>query len=126
MESITHVSDIMSEIAAASKEQTAGIEGVNGAIVQMDHVTQQNAALVEEAAAAATSMQEQAAALAKVVSVFKLGTAEPVRAQAPRRAVAAPAPRAAAQKALPKAETPQATRKQPRPVAESADEWEEF
>ena len=127
VESITHVSDIMSEIASASKEQTAGIEGVNGAIVQMDHVTQQNAALVEEAAAAATSMQEQAAALAKVVSVFKLGTAEPVRAEAPRQVNAPAAPPTAALKALPrKPAATQPARKQPRPVAASGDEWEEF
>jgi methyl-accepting chemotaxis protein len=70
--SITRVTDIMSEITSASVEQSAGIEQVNTAIVQMDQVTQQNAALVEEAAAAAESMQEQAARLSEVVSVFKL------------------------------------------------------
>jgi methyl-accepting chemotaxis protein len=70
--SIAGVANIMSEIAAASAEQTAGIEQVNTAITQMDEVTQQNAALVEEAAAAAGAMQEQAAALAEVVSIFKL------------------------------------------------------
>jgi methyl-accepting chemotaxis protein len=72
VESIRRVTDIMSEIAAASHEQTAGIEQVNHAIVDMDGVTQQNAALVEEAAAAAKSMQDQAAALAGIVSVFRL------------------------------------------------------
>jgi methyl-accepting chemotaxis protein len=69
---ISRVTDIMSEITAASVEQSAGIEQVNTAIVQMDQVTQQNAALVEEAAAAAESMQVQAAQLSEVVSVFKL------------------------------------------------------
>jgi methyl-accepting chemotaxis protein len=59
--------------AAASNEQTAGIEQVNQAITQMDEVTQQNAALVEEAAAAAESMREQANGLYVAVSVFKLG-----------------------------------------------------
>ena len=58
--SIARVTDIMGEIAAASHEQTQGIEQVNQAITQMDQVTQQNAALVEEAAAAAQSMQQQA------------------------------------------------------------------
>ncbi len=69
---VKQVTDIMSEIAAASNEQSAGIEQVNQAITQMDNVTQQNAALVEEAAAAAESMQEQAASLSEAVSIFKL------------------------------------------------------
>ncbi|WP_246590838.1 methyl-accepting chemotaxis protein [Georgfuchsia toluolica] len=71
--SVKRVTDIMGEIAAASQEQGHGIEEVNQAIVQMDRVTQQNAALVEEAAAAAESMQEQAQSLAQAVAVFKLG-----------------------------------------------------
>jgi methyl-accepting chemotaxis protein len=62
----------MSEITAASVEQSAGIAQVSQTIVEMDHTTQQNAALVEEAAAAAAAMQEQAARLARAVSVFKL------------------------------------------------------
>jgi methyl-accepting chemotaxis protein len=70
--SIHRVTDIMTEITAASQEQSAGIEQVNQAITQMDRVTQQNAALVEEAAAAADSMQQQAEDLAQMVSVFKL------------------------------------------------------
>ncbi|MGX4642441.1 methyl-accepting chemotaxis protein [Massilia sp. SYSU DXS3249] len=69
---ITRVTDIMSEIASASVEQTLGIEQVNSAITQMDAVTQQNAALVEEAAAAASSLEDQAASLAQLVSTFKL------------------------------------------------------
>ncbi len=70
--SIGQVTVIMNEIAGASEEQRAGIEQVNGAIVEMDRVTQQNAALVEEAAAAAVAMQEQAAALSQVVGTFRL------------------------------------------------------
>ena len=73
VQGITRVTDIMSEIASASAEQTVGIEQVNEAITQMDGVTQQNAALVEEAAAAAGSLQEQAATLAQLVSVFNVG-----------------------------------------------------
>jgi len=69
---VKQVADIMSEIAAASAEQSSGIEQVNIAITQMDEVTQQNAALVEEAAAASASMQDQAANLATTVAVFKL------------------------------------------------------
>jgi len=73
--SIKRVTDIMSEITEASREQSAGIDQINTAIISMDNVTQQNAALVEEAAAAAGSMQDQAANLLQVVSVFKLNNA---------------------------------------------------
>jgi methyl-accepting chemotaxis protein len=70
--SVQRVSDIISEITAASAEQSSGIDEVYKAVGQMDQVTQQNAALVEEAAAAAESMQNQASNLADVVSVFKV------------------------------------------------------
>ena len=70
--SIQLVTEIMSGIAEASQEQSAGIEQVNQAVGQMDEVTQQNAALVEEAAAASESMQVQAAKLSQLVSGFKL------------------------------------------------------
>ena len=70
--SIQRVTSIMGEISNASVEQTHGIEQINVAISQMDHVTQQNAALVEQAAAAAGAMQDQAARLAEAVSIFKL------------------------------------------------------
>ena len=70
--SIQRVTDIMSEIAAASTEQTAGIEQVNRAVAQMDEVTQHNAAMVEEAAAAAESLEEQAQHLAVAVATFKV------------------------------------------------------
>jgi methyl-accepting chemotaxis protein len=65
----------MAEISTASAEQTHGIEQINAAITQMDQVTQQNAALVEQAAAAAGAMQDQAAQLAEAVSIFKLNDA---------------------------------------------------
>ncbi|WP_420104963.1 methyl-accepting chemotaxis protein [Herbaspirillum huttiense] len=71
--SVRSVTQIMSEISAASGEQEAGIEQVNQAIAQMDTVTQQNAALVEEAAAATEALKEQARRLAESVSVFRLG-----------------------------------------------------
>jgi len=72
LESVRRVSDVVTEITAASEEQSVGIEEVNRAVIQMDQVTQQNAALVEEAAAAAAALQEQSANLAAVVSVFRL------------------------------------------------------
>jgi len=80
VQAVKRVTDIMSEISAASMEQSSGIEQVNQAITQMDGVTQQNAALVEEATAAAMVMQEQAANLQSAMSVFKLnGGAEVAR-----------------------------------------------
>jgi methyl-accepting chemotaxis protein len=73
MHAVRRVTDIMGEIAAASDEQTRGIEQVNQAITQMDEVTQQNAALVEEAAAAAQSLENQGNQLRETVGVFQLG-----------------------------------------------------
>ncbi|WP_282445601.1 methyl-accepting chemotaxis protein [Massilia antarctica] len=93
--SISRVTGIMSGIASASVEQTAGIEQVNTAITQMDEVTQQNAALVEQAAAAAGSMQEQAAHLAQVVGIFKLGNEQGARMAVPARAGMSAGPAAA-------------------------------
>jgi methyl-accepting chemotaxis protein len=72
---VAQVASIMDEITRANREQSAGIDEVNRAVVQMDMVTQQNAALVEQAAAAAESLQDQAAGLARTVSVFKLRSA---------------------------------------------------
>ncbi|WP_284503296.1 methyl-accepting chemotaxis protein [Caballeronia sp. AZ10_KS36] len=77
---IKRVTDIMGEIASASNEQSRGIEQVNQAISQMDEVTQQNAALVEEAAAAAGSMEDQAKHLTAAVAVFR--TAQSLNAPA--------------------------------------------
>jgi methyl-accepting chemotaxis protein len=76
VDSVHRVSTIITEITTASKEQSAGIDEVYKAIGEMDQVTQQNAALVEQSAAAAESMQQQAAQLAQVVSVFQVGDAE--------------------------------------------------
>jgi methyl-accepting chemotaxis protein len=118
--SITRVTDIMSEITSASVEQSAGIEQVNTAIVQMDQVTQQNAALVEEAAAAAESMQEQAAKLSEVVSVFKLLATAQVAA--PRMAV----PRKPAMVASAKAPVARVGVKKAVKETVAGDEWEAF
>jgi methyl-accepting chemotaxis protein len=70
--SVARVTAIMADISAASAEQSGGIDHVNRSINEMDQVTQQNAALVEEASAAAEAMQEQAATLAGAVRLFKL------------------------------------------------------
>ncbi|CAD6552844.1 methyl-accepting chemotaxis protein [Paraburkholderia metrosideri] len=71
-ESISRVTQMMAEISASSLEQSTGIEQVNQAVVQMDEMTQQNAALVEEAAAAAASLHQQTQQLKQAVSVFEI------------------------------------------------------
>jgi methyl-accepting chemotaxis protein len=73
--SINNVGGIIAGITTASAEQSAGIEQINQAISEMDHVTQQNAALVEQAAAAAASLREQAEGLTTMVAAFKTGPA---------------------------------------------------
>lgn len=70
--SIKQVSELMSEIALSTGEQSRGIEQINQAVAQMDSVTQQNAALVEEASAAAHSLKEQSQLLNQAVAVFRL------------------------------------------------------
>jgi methyl-accepting chemotaxis protein-1 (serine sensor receptor) len=93
---VQRVTDIMGEIAAASEEQSSGIDQVARAVTQMDEVTQQNAALVEEAAAAASSLEDQAGKLRTAVAVFQLDDSgykappgvAPKRAVAPGRAAA--------------------------------------
>ncbi|WP_036169333.1 methyl-accepting chemotaxis protein [Massilia sp. 9096] len=131
--SVARVTDIMAEITAASREQSAGIDQVNTAITQMDQMTQQNAALVEEAAAAAASMQEQAAHLEQMVSRFRLGAqgaamapaAQPARARAvPARPAPAAAKRLAAAPAPARASAQRASAK--REPALAQDEWEQF
>jgi methyl-accepting chemotaxis protein len=147
VESVRRVTDIMGEITAASREQSMGIDQVNQAIGQMDTVTQQNAALVEEAAAAAASMQDQAARLADVAGMFKLGDAAPgVASRAPAkpavptrakqaaparraltaspRAAAKPAPATAAKAAGDGSAAPRGVERR-KPVSVN-DEWEEF
>ncbi|NGX15269.1 methyl-accepting chemotaxis protein, partial [Wenzhouxiangella sp. XN24] len=85
---VKRVTDIMAEISAASDEQSQGIEQVSTAVTQMDEVTQQNAALVEESAAAASSLEDQAHGLAQAVSVFRIDEAKLSGIAAPRSAPA--------------------------------------
>ena len=121
VQSIGRVTTIMGQITDASDEQRAGIEHVNQALSQMDLVTQQNAALVEQAAAAAESMQEEAARLAQVVGIFKLDAIPAARPEPSLRAAAPAAPRLSARSQV-QAPAPKRT------VAAAAgqDEWEEF
>ena len=83
VDSVKRVSDIIGEITAAAAEQSDGIGQVNGELVQLDQMTQQNAALVEQSAAAAESLRDEAQRLAQVVSVFKLSGSASGRLPAP-------------------------------------------
>ena len=128
--SVKHVADIMSEITAASQEQSSGIEEVNRAIAQMDEMTQQNASLVEQAAAAAESMQEQSVSLAQAVAVFKLGAGSETGVQFALHAASTPAPvaKASPRSAAPVKRSPAPLPKVAKPALGSGsnDEWEEF
>jgi methyl-accepting chemotaxis protein len=135
--SVKQVADIMSEITAASQEQRNGIEQVNEAVGQMDEMTQQNAALVEQAAAAAQSMQDQAAALSRAVSVFKLtgparthGTPMPSNvsaSSAPAKLTSVNRSPAIAKPRVPgNASGRTAKPSKPQLAPPGADDWEEF
>ena len=144
--SIQRVADIMSEITAASQEQTAGIEQINQAISQMDNVTQQNASLVEEAAAASEALQEQAGKLSELVSVFRIdgaqGRVAPVAAPKVHVSAQVKAPAAIARPAAAPLRTPVLAKSQARSAAPAASgsvskpvkpavpagegDWEEF
>jgi methyl-accepting chemotaxis protein len=140
--SVQRVADIIGEITAASAEQSEGIGHVNGSVSQLDQMTQQNAALVEQSAAAAESLKDQATLLSKAVGRFRLSDEVHVsRANAPTSA----APRVAASArpvpaAMPKARSASSVQRTsptalPKPVKATpviaagpaaADEWESF
>jgi methyl-accepting chemotaxis protein len=151
--SVQRVSDIIGEISAAATEQSTGIAAVNQTVSQLDQMTQQNAALVEQSAAAAESLKEQAVRLASTVTRFQVGresyasqprpaaapaaSALPMRSAAPAkvaqqviaraatpRPAAAPAPASApAPRAAPEAP---ASRSAAAPAAAGSDDWETF
>ncbi|MBP2844512.1 HAMP domain-containing protein [Dickeya oryzae] len=114
--SISHVHDIMGEIASASDEQSRGINQISSAVAEMDATTQQNAALVEQSSAAANSLEEQAQALEQAVSIFRLGNDDAHRVT--RQSSSA----ASAKKPLMLAT---ATTRSHSPAAKK-DEWESF
>ncbi|MGE4330400.1 methyl-accepting chemotaxis protein [Diaphorobacter sp.] len=88
VQGVRRVSDLIGEITASSTEQRDGIGQVNQAVANLDQMTQQNAALVEEATAAAASMHEQAQRLSEVVAVFNVGSAALTAVRVPARAPA--------------------------------------
>ncbi|MGD2007269.1 MAG: methyl-accepting chemotaxis protein [Cellvibrionales bacterium] len=121
MNSVKHVSDIIAEISAASQEQSDGIEQVNTAVSQMDTMTQQNAALVEEAAAASMSMGDQARSLSELVSYFRTKS----MGSSPKpAALAAPASRPA--DIQPTRGAPATERAAASATVSADDQWEEF
>ena len=142
--SVQRVTDVIGEISAASREQSDGIHQINATVTQLDQMTQQNAALVEESAAAAESLRDQSSRLSEAISVFKLSSApataarsavgKPIQARPgfkpkPQAVAAKPAPArpVAAAKVAPKP----APRSAPRPAAVAAtaggdDEWASF
>ncbi len=128
VESVKRVSDIINEITTAGAEQSSGIDQINTAIIQMDQVTQQNAALVEEAAAAAGALQEQAANLSRVVGVFKLvhAQAAPGKQMAAgkpeRKTIVKPAQSVSGARKLTSIK-PGVTRHE---AVKAGDDWEEF
>ena len=142
VESVRRVSDLIGEITASTTEQRDGIGQVNQAVANLDQMTQQNAALVEQASAAAASMSEQAQRLAQVVSVFNVGAyasqaaaparsnARPVHAPAPRPVAAKPAHKPLPKPAAKAAPAPTAARiaapAKPATPAADKDDWESF
>jgi len=125
--SVQRVTDIMAEISLATQEQSTGIDQINMAVGQMDTVTQQNAALVEQAAAAAASLQEQAAGLAEVVSVFRMDqSALPAAQPMAHRMTAAAPQRPALARAPAKPVRQPELKAASAPASAAKDEWEEF
>jgi hypothetical protein len=132
VQSVRRVADVIGEITSAANEQSSGIAGVNQAIGNLDQMTQQNAALVEESAAAAESLREQADRMKQAVAVFKVsgnqgGTplaSVPVRSGKPsptfkgpeRRSGQASGPQARASTAKASAPKPSAPKPAPAPV----------
>ena len=115
---------MMSEISAASVEQTSGIEQVNQAIAQMDDVTQQNAALVEQAAAAAESLEEQAQNLVITVSSFKVDENSNNAIFHPQEIKGTHKETTLDRASTHKRSTAIQTKIRPQPI--NSDEWEEF
>lgn len=124
VESVKQVSDIIAEIAAAGQEQAIGIEEVNRAISQMDEMTQQNAALVEQAMAASQSMNDEARSMNELMDFFILEEEEPV--YVPPKRKRRRSKRTTERTTTAKAKPSKRSKRPPTPVADDDDEWEEF
>ncbi|WP_161973629.1 methyl-accepting chemotaxis protein [Hwanghaeella grinnelliae] len=127
VESIKKVADFVSEIAAASREQASGVDEINAAVTQMDEMTQQNAALVEESNASARSLEDQAESLMKLVSVFDIGEGGSGGGAAKtENRSSGPAPAAQARPASKPAQKPAPSAPTKTGGGHQDDGWEEF
>ena len=137
--SVKKVSDIVAEIAAASREQSSGIDQVNKAVAQMDQMTQQNAALVEQAAAASNSVADQARTLTALMEGYRVAGSPDVASHAPtapagrspvvtkfERRRGPEKPRTAKAQANSAARASDSAAASPAPAKEAAGEWTEF
>ena len=113
LEQVSRINGVVGEIAASAKEQATGLDEVNVAVTQMDQVTQQNAAMVEESTAASHALSKEAETLSKLMGQFQIGAASSSVAQAERPRAAAPARRPAYSG-------------RPGSAAPKMDSWEEF
>jgi methyl-accepting chemotaxis protein len=127
---VAEISNVVGEIAASAKEEALGLHQVNTAVNQMDHVTQQNAAMVEQSTAASRALADEAQELGRLVSRFKVGglthagasrTPTAPRAPAPRPAASVPSRPAARSAPVTSGANALATRNEPQ-----EDGWEEF
>ena len=118
--SVRKVASIMTEIASASHEQSSGIDQINKAITQMDHVVQMNASLVEQATAAATSMAEQATGLAHAVAQFRVEGAATGQVPPATALAGSNASRPAEGRGVVRAEREESL------LSKAGDEWKEF
>ncbi len=121
--SVQQVNQLISEIAVASSEQSAGVGEINKAILQLETVTQQNAALVEQAAASSLTFQEQADRMRDLVARFKITEEAPIVPPRQAPSGAAPKPRAAP---LPRPGPRPLPKKMARQAVGADDEWKEF
>ncbi len=120
---VTEVTQLVNEIAASAQEQATGLHQVNSTVSQMDHVTQQNAAMVEQTTAAMRSLSDEAAELARLFTRFNVGARPSHRVAAPTSRSQPPPQRAVAMKTT---GTGGAARKPQPSAAQQAEDWEEF
>ena len=123
---MSQLNGLVAELAASAKEQATGLNEVNAAVNQMDQVTQQNAAMVEQATAASHGLSEEAQELARLVGQFRIG--ERVSAPVLRRAVpkAAPKPRVVTTSARKVVALPRQDKAKQPSMARAAEGWSEF
>jgi hypothetical protein len=126
VQQVQQVADLIGRISAATHEQTEGIAHVGDAVQQLDQVTQQNAALVEQSAAAAESLKQQAQRLVEAVGVFRLGEGEMRTAIAHAQASSRDVVRQAAPVAAPAPQAVEPTLARRAAPAAGDDDWQSF